>query len=536
MPKTPILLNTGNPEFPVDDVKIAMELATKFRDAGHFDIFRGQLRKWPLAPTLHRPGVDKKAQAERFKSFGYWVHTNEELRSLWGQPEAICAVAQHYGMPTPFLDFTRDPEIAGYFATSTVDKGRSSETELCCIVCLNSEHVQEVWREYNELSIKKNGHQLVNLVALWVNNLWRLQAQKGLFLDIRVPASQFETVTPIAWITFPFTSKTSDLDASSVYPTNRSQLEIALDQYFVVEQYPFRATAMRELAAEYGADIHRLEPEDRTEYFINSAIPDDHPTWTLEHLGEWIVEVPMSFSQLTKLHIVLRFDFEHEASRMLQTMRDDILSQIESVFARREAIVSWSIVDKHGASILLDVEQVDFCWQFADNSDDLDDDPNDDEVSFVDASKVISDAASQIFDGMRYLPFTDVEISTAIATYICMVIRGGYQAMNELHGPTAYISMEGSGMRANSYVGWEGIGDAIRPDWDQLLRTDVANRPTRTDVRGVLGTLTNPKKLFSFPAFSKLFAEQLIASQAYCRSDAGQIIFNPAKVYALGLD
>src|SRR5688572_19192188 len=100
--------------FTVSDVDEAIELATYFRDQKRFDWFRGQtnaewlphtslmrvlLRDESAWETVHRPRVVR---------FYDWVAHTPGLSDLASDNDAIIAIAQHYGLPTHYLDFTTD--------------------------------------------------------------------------------------------------------------------------------------------------------------------------------------------------------------------------------------------------------------------------------------------------------------------------------------------------------------------------------------------------------------------------------------------
>lgn len=106
----------GYPFYMASDITEALEVATALKRQGHFDLFRGQIRSFPPSPSIFRPGVDLDAATDRLNRFGAWVRQTSVLASLHSDRDAILAVAQHYGIPTPLLDFTREPEIAAFFA------------------------------------------------------------------------------------------------------------------------------------------------------------------------------------------------------------------------------------------------------------------------------------------------------------------------------------------------------------------------------------------------------------------------------------
>ena len=58
--------------------------------------------------------------------------------------DAICAVAQHYGIPTNCIDFTTSAEVAGFFAADNANARPLSDES--CILCLNTRDLKRFWR------------------------------------------------------------------------------------------------------------------------------------------------------------------------------------------------------------------------------------------------------------------------------------------------------------------------------------------------------------------------------------------------------
>ena len=103
------------------------------------------------------------------------MKSHPELQQIAQDPNAFYAVAQHYGIPTPYLDFTTEPAIAGFFACDTQSPEPGSDS---CIYCLNTEDIQEAWKAL--VSVDRRAE--IELVTAPVPNLWRLESQHGVFL------------------------------------------------------------------------------------------------------------------------------------------------------------------------------------------------------------------------------------------------------------------------------------------------------------------------------------------------------------------
>jgi len=99
------------------DVVDAIRIANEFREKGTYDWFRGQREDWPLKSSFARlNGGQEQVALEQAERFIGWAQETPGLGALVQDVDATCAVAQHYGIPTNYIDFTVSPEVAGFFA------------------------------------------------------------------------------------------------------------------------------------------------------------------------------------------------------------------------------------------------------------------------------------------------------------------------------------------------------------------------------------------------------------------------------------
>jgi FRG domain-containing protein len=129
--------------YAVDSSEEAVALAERFREEDRYDLFRGQRKNRPVVPTFARRNKEQVEVAqERLKLFFYWLQEQPELAALADRQDPaivdqMYAVAQHYGLPTLFCDFTFEPRVAGFFASS--EEGSEGGTSV--IVCCNSKEL-----------------------------------------------------------------------------------------------------------------------------------------------------------------------------------------------------------------------------------------------------------------------------------------------------------------------------------------------------------------------------------------------------------
>src|SRR5882724_10849961 len=184
----------------VHDVYEAVRLAEQLKSSGEYDWFRGQTQNWPLVSSLGRtPQGRMDGVMQKLGRFEHWIKSTLGLESVAVSSDMIIAVAQHYGLPTNFVDFTTEPSIAGFFASH----GTPSSTRSSCIICLNTQDLAEFWEDLHPLT----GDHKPEFIELTVPNLWRLESQRGVFLFC--PFQNFEKIYDLDRIIFPHTGPIS---------------------------------------------------------------------------------------------------------------------------------------------------------------------------------------------------------------------------------------------------------------------------------------------------------------------------------------
>jgi|SRR5471030_2674994 hypothetical protein len=106
-------------------------------------LFRGQANaNWDLVPSAYRAPYDDdilRQRRERTQEFIGALQRNAPRLGLdLTADREWMAVAQHYGFPTEFLDFSYNAEVAAYFATP------SKDGEIGVLYCLNYAYAEEL--------------------------------------------------------------------------------------------------------------------------------------------------------------------------------------------------------------------------------------------------------------------------------------------------------------------------------------------------------------------------------------------------------
>ncbi len=490
--------------YHVGNVEEAVALANKLKAEGQYDWFRGQVRDWPPHSSLirHRARKDDAVEYDaehRLDLFCNWVNSIPELQYLM-QPKHVhdlFAIMQHYGIPTHYIDFTTDPAVAGFFAADTATPPTAANA---CIYCLNTEDLMSLW------DVFKEGRQgtTIELVTISVTNLWRLEAQKGVFLFADY---NWDIDYPMDRILFPYSGYPSFPTRARMYPEHKSPLEQLLDQYFSIEAATFTAAKVRRLIDEFrkrGGTGSYTDWNVWKEGFSPEAFPDatrlrDFRSWNPDALRPWQTNAEERFEHTVGSTMQLQLKPNASAA--------DVKSSVE--FGIREILRSDPTIRLRAVD-----------WVFKDPPDRL-------------PITQLNDAIRAVWNGVRRLPYTDAEISEALGSVaaLCMLSKS-VDPLNELLGEgmrVGFSSSDGSGS-----VGWISLGSlrrAMRADLPDLVGPE--HRELARDVRKVFKIIYNPRLLFDFNEFKGAFAREVIPAQALMQRSP--ILYNPAQLWIFGI-
>lgn len=310
--------------FQADGVRDAIRQAEEFKRQGTYDLFRGQSGTWPLVSSLNR--LDELAREAAVKrSFGFidWVKRTPGVEQLAAEPDAVWAVGQHYGLRSNFIDFTTEPEVAGFFASSDeeAEAGQAS-----CIICVNTkdiEKLQEIW--FKELE----------LLYMEIADLWRLEAQHGCFLHC--PYKNLDERYPFDRIVFPYDHDAVVVPNEDIYPERKSDLETLLDHYFMQERV--EADPLEDVL-----EAHRIElaPVSVGAFRVD-PLPELR-SWNEAILRPWVVTEPEKWSTVrSEETIVLRVDEAADFSQQRLRVSAEVSERLASDATLRASLLKWSV-------------------------------------------------------------------------------------------------------------------------------------------------------------------------------------------------
>jgi hypothetical protein len=200
--------------------------------SGAFDLFRGQPRCWPMRSTLCRlpDRAAQEAAMQRTNAFIVWAKAEPLLGQRINDTDDALAIAQHYGLPTPFIDITTDPRVAQFFALDQCAAGDDAiHGSRACIIAMQEKNMQDFFRQRWTPTYDAPGPETVRVA---VGNLWRLEAQAGLFLADHELIDLYE----FTYLTFPVLDDDApEYSRDRIYPEERSDLELTVDQYLYHE-------------------------------------------------------------------------------------------------------------------------------------------------------------------------------------------------------------------------------------------------------------------------------------------------------------
>jgi hypothetical protein len=492
-----------NPRFhKVNTVDEAVELANDLKEKGGYDLFRGQIKDWPLKSSFGRQ-VDKNKKdevLEKMARFESWAKRTKGLEELAKHPDDIIAVAQHYGIPTNFVDFTTSPRVAGFFASY----GKIDEENVeSCILCLHSQDLMSFWKR-----LPSEYSPPPEILYLEVQNLWRLEAQHGAFLFC--PYSNFEHIYDLDRIYFPYNGQISSVTEDEIFPERKSQLEILLDQYFMNE---LLIEGEKNLPS--GISIYTM-PERKEkcdpELLLNGTPPPKLSSWDDHRIQPWLVQShEIFFNTLGDESWEITIDLNKDANFVKNEIMGYLIKQLKNNSNARSQLINWStkVVETQTE-------------KFIENR--------------------IDSYVKRLWDGLRRLPYDDQDIAESLANCILLASfllkqdRVGFEkATSECFGKTVEIefgSEDGSYSRSFASKAKllaavrEDVYDYLDPKWKSQLEKNIV---------GLLQAIWTPSRLFDYDKLAKLFAHEIAPVQVIMRSERVAIFFSPARLDSFGL-
>jgi len=485
--------------YRVNSFEEALELAKKFKASGKYDLFRGQAQNWKVSPSSSRlTKIDYNEGIEKLKRLYNFFETSENIVKYKSNIDWFFAVAQHYGLPTNYIDFSTSCEVAGFFATNSKSAKIGNES---IIICLNE-------KDFNSfIKFTKSIYEKDKVIAPYiarvnVDNLWRLQSQEGLFLF--TPYRNIEMYYDFDRIIFPYKKPYNGIKKNIIYPENKSELEIYLDYYFNNEERIISQKRFRKFTEELKIPL-AIIPKINISDFLR--VNQNHTSWASEEFLKWKHSFLEDWNTLEyKWNILLKLPIN---SNSYQTFVAETKRELTEKFNKNE------IKRNNQLKFIMDL--------------------NGNNKSFGKVSKRIEKSCTRIWDGTRNLPFTDEEIYAIISDYIFFeyyeyIFEKAFSISNEklieLELTNQYYSV------TRCYVTISKIEKAFRDDIEEILVQEFIGKISSK----ILLNVNKPKIIFDFNKLLDLFKQEMIAYQVTYNSEKNNpvIFYSPTELLVLG--
>ncbi|MFN8242929.1 MAG: FRG domain-containing protein [Ferruginibacter sp.] len=484
------------------NVEAAVEMAIRFKEEGRYDWFRGQVAEWPPHSSLwRRQGDDEKfAEADfRFRYFMDWIAKIPELAYLLKEENTDQreAIMQHYGIPTDYIDFTTDPGVAGFFAA---DCAEPPVTGNACIYCVDS---AELLKEFTILkeAVPERASCQIRKVIIDVSNLWRLQAQRGVFLYANY---NWDIDFDLDRIIFPYSGYPSYPTKEEIYPSEKSQLELLLDQF-----HDRLRTASLHQAFHNIAHFMSWESFPDGFYapaFLDPASMQAHESWAPEKLKAWFQYPVEKYADAVGLVKKINLENSADATEIETRISYAVRQVIQSDISIRNKAVEWRMVNNQPG---MDTTMV---------------------------SKLIA----EVWNGMRLAPYSPEAIGFACGRTVRLYLSieqsapgiSDKQLLTPLLGECMKVSFaypDSSG--SSAFAGLESIRQAYAIDLVNSVTEEYRERAAK--VFDSFTFIYNPRILFDFEKFTDLFVKEIIPIQVAFRKNL--VVFNPAKLITFGI-
>ncbi len=476
----------------VDSLEEALRLSEDYKKTGKYNWFRGQTGLWPLVSSANRLNDQERSEAEeKLKRFDSWAFA----KSLFTDFDSSEAIAQHHGLKTMFIDFTTDPKVAAYFASEEINY---KEYEYSCIYCLNTEDFNDSLKD-----IKKffpNLPDYPRLLDIEVDNLWRLEVQKGKFLY--QPCLNFDWFYSLHRIIFKV--KENDIktyDKSYIYPEIKSPLEEKIDGFILNEKTKTNLEHLYGLInqlKESSMIFEILEADD--ELYIKEFISDEDKllrySWSEKEIKHWKdIKIENYKDTYTVEKVLFLIDSFENIDENKVKIYNQILKILNTKQDIRKKAINFTIED------------------------------NEKKIRLIEKFEKYSNI---IWSGMRKLPYENDEIAKVISDLVRILDLSmyEYEQFNKNFLKIGFSDITGSGNIA--FVNKNLLYKAMRDDLQEFIIEKTE------DVRSIIYHIRSPQLLYKFEALKKLFVESIIISQVvYAGNDF--VIFSPAEVNVLGI-
>lgn len=496
----------------VDHIRDAIDLAEKLRSSGRCDLFRGQANaEWKVTSSFERLLPEERNYAvQQLRRFCEWSNSVVELLPAIDDPDKIIAIAQHYGLKTQFIDFTAEPRIAAFFAS------QANGLDLCggnaSIICLSSREFERFWKEVGPALIQPSDKQfkLPEIVDLHVDNLWRLQAQRGCF--VWNPVHNIERFFSFDRITFPLDGAGDfSFMKDEIYPENQSRLEQILARFFQSERMRKQKMFFESI------DVTTINIDVEESYYSMASWCEPGlviPSYWEESSG-WDSFVVEHYEDARPIKsIAIR-------SESIQDLAVELIEIMSLDFIRQDRVRGLRFTSFYGMEFSGDIHK-------------------------------LLNSIVRLWNGLRMLPYSEFEISRSISAVIDLFFLADRDPNS--HEPTRFNGGVGKEwVHVEMSSNGDGAGDYSRAyvTEEQCLKSfssffisaaHKALSETKMSTKELLLLPARPWQRFSFDGLRELMISEIVPTQIVLYAHASRdealyrtIYFSPLELKILGL-
>lgn len=468
----------------------AILIVKQFLESNEYDLYRGQSGLWTVVSSFIRlDETEQKKALEKYEFIDSWLQEKLNI----DDPDKRIAIAQHYHIPTNFVDFTTNPDVAMYFATE--ESGREPN-EYACIICINTKEFNDnikIMKQYEEYT------QYPEILDIDVDNLWRLQAQEGKFLYL--PSKGFEIRIPYKRIVFPRNSNYKNaLNKDYIYP-RKSKLEEQLDMCFQAERMHFAMPRIYEFADSLQIPVYQATFDSYMKEAVNEKELCSF-SWDQSVSDNWGNPIVENYKDaFTYETIVVDVVLNKDEFNIDEKIYDKVLLTLNNDLEIRNKLISWKFK--------LDGKDI----YYLNNS---------------------TNIMNQLWDGIRNLPYSNHEVALIIKKSM-HYFRHDYHNIdikNIFDDQITIVVSDKIGSFNKAYVSRKKLSNTIRKDLNNVLIDKVDD--LERNLEKVIMIINQTNLLYDFLELKNLFIESIILTQLFNQRN-DPIFFSPIDVDYIGL-
>jgi hypothetical protein len=334
-----------------------------------------------------------------------------------------------------------------------------------------------------------------------VANLWRLEAQAGVFLVDDELLDDY----PFDYLVFPASPAISESRGrATVYPEERSDLELMLEQWFFHEKASAGTRRVDEMFAEAGVVLNRFQFDNTDGIGLEGIVrPQPHPSWA--GLAESWLRAPESFDQI-KPQPEDTFRIALRSGMSVDSVRSVVADQLSphSLSRQRRRSANWQL-------LIDDVLHPEASRKLERQWDALRIDGYSEEQIIESFARSLSLAALQLGLISGWAPYAG-----------SLGIGGAIEPLRALFGSDLLVEFSGMVGYSRAVVSALDLRSAVRDDIDRYLPADLYEDcgPSEAELMEKLLTgIYQPSLLFDFFRFADIYVRQVVPMSVIFRPE-----------------